>query len=111
MQNKFDDPNYVMTDKEFVLFHEERYAELLEGIKIKAKIVINDALREEDKENIKQAIKENPIHWIAPYHFNWGMKIRNLLRDKVCLDDQLPSGNWDDYYTYCIEDALGMRNV
>jgi hypothetical protein len=34
------------------------------------------------------------------------MGIRNLLRKNVCLDDDLPSGNWDDYYIRLIEKAV-----
>jgi hypothetical protein len=40
----------------------------------------------------------------------WGMMVRNRLRMAGFLDCQLPDGNWDDYYTPCIELAVGIRD-
>lgn len=45
-----------------------------------------------------------------PFHFHGGMAVRNLLR-KVIRDDELPSGNWDDYYVQALEAAAGKRVV
>jgi hypothetical protein len=60
-------------------------------------------------EETRKLYKEDPVHWISPYHFTTGMAIRNLLREKVCRDDQLPSGNFDDYYVQLLEIAAGVR--
>ena len=98
-----------MSDTEFVAFHKERFAELSDDIIIKAENAIKEYLSVGDVDIIKEAIKSDPIHWASLYHFNSGMEIRNLLRDKVCLDDVLPSGNWDDYYVCLIECAVGMK--
>jgi len=109
MNKNIDNYIYALSDAEFTAFHEERFAELSNDIIIKSENAIRKALREEDIKEIQKAIEKSPIHWASQYHFNFGMKIRNLLRDKVCLDDKLPSGNWDDYYVYLIECAVGMR--
>lgn len=42
------------------------------------------------------------------FHFSEGMGIRNLLRD-IIKDNQLPSGNWDDYYVEALLRAAGCR--
>lgn len=39
------------------------------------------------------------------FHFSEGMGIRNLLRG-VILDEELPSGNWDDYYVAALLTAV-----
>ncbi len=65
---------------------------------------------------IKEAIHDDPKLWYAPYHFGWGMAIRNYLRTDVgILDKELPSnacendcGNWDDYYVECVEKAMAQ---
>lgn len=62
-------------------------------------------------EDIVRYHKTNPDIWWAKYHFDWGMRIRNLLRDNVCLDNILPSGNWDDYYVQMIELACDVRSL
>lgn len=54
--------------------------------------------------------KDDPIHWWASYHHGWGTAIRNSLRDHVCTDAELPSGNWDDYYIQLVEIACGARD-
>ena len=100
---------YPLSDTEFVAFCEERFAELSNDIIIKSENAIKNVLRKEDIKEIQKAIEKSPMHWASQYHFNFGMKIRNLLRDKICLDGDLPSGNWDDYYVYLIECAVGMR--
>lgn len=62
-------------------------------------------------EDIVRYHKSNPDSWWAEHHFDWGMRIRNLLRDNVCLDNILPSGNWDDYYVQMIELACELRSL
>jgi NADH:ubiquinone oxidoreductase subunit F (NADH-binding) len=98
-----------MSDKELLKFYNDRFNELDKDIIEKSKETILSVLREEDREKISEAISKSPTRWTGGYHFNWGMKIRNLLRDKVCLDDKLATGNWDDYYAQCVEYALGLR--
>lgn len=51
-------------------------------------------------------IKKDPEGWWAKHHFHLGTTIRNLLREKVCLDVLLPKKNWDYYYFVLFEIAL-----
>lgn len=68
------------------------------------------ALREIlDPNEIKELHKADPKKWWALGHHGWGTRIRNYLRGKVCLDDELPSKNWDDYYVQLVEIACGVR--
>jgi hypothetical protein len=101
------DEYHIMSDEEFVQFHNDRMAELEPWIVEKAVKFLSELhpLVEETRE----LYKEDPIHWISPYHFSTGMAIRNLLRKEVCLDSQLPSGNFDDYYVQLMEVAAGCR--
>lgn len=96
-------------DEEFVKFHEEMYQELPEWIKEKSISVLKEIIPDESKEEIRKAYKLDPVHWIAPYHFDWGMWIRNMLRDRVVLDDKLHCdpelANWDNFYTKLVEIA------
>lgn len=90
--------------------HDERWAELDQDIKIKAMAAVRCVSTKEDVDKIKKAYAKNPATWWTPYHFYWGMKIRNKIRTLArVLDDQLPSGNWDDYYVPAVEAAFGLR--
>lgn len=60
---------------------------------------------------IKRDYEKDPEKWWADYHHGWGTAIRNHLRDTVCHDDSLPSGNWDDYYVPLVEISVGLREV
>lgn len=42
------------------------------------------------------------------FHFEVGMQVRNALRD-AAADDQLPTGNWDDYYVGAIDDLAANQ--
>lgn len=60
-----------------------------------------------DVRALRREIAADPDKWWAGYHFGWGMSVRNYLRQQGGIKDkQLPSGNWDDYYIECIEEAL-----
>lgn len=59
-------------------------------------------------ETKKKIIEEYGCYIPTPFHFGAGMGIRNELRD-VVKDDELPTGNWDDYYIPAIERAIGVR--
>lgn len=60
-------------------------------------------------QQIRDEYKKDPETWWAMYHHGWGTSIRNGLRTEVCLDDKLPSGNWDDYYIQVVEIFCGLR--
>jgi len=95
-----------MNNTEFREFHEEKYKELNDGVKQRAIRVIREEIPTIVQDQIRMAILSDPDEWSVPYHFGWGMGVRNLLREKGILDNELPSGNWDDYYVAVVEDAL-----
>lgn len=103
-----------MTNEEMVEYHSDMWKRLPDTLKIKSVLGLRNIL---DKENPKAIewfrdhILQNPTDWWAKdmYHFRGGMVVRNLLRSGVgILDDELPSGNWDDYYIMVIEQAVKM---
>lgn len=100
-------------DEEFIKFHSDRLAELPTDILNKAIKVLNEELDEKTKDKIRADIKKDPIYWFAPYHHGWGTAIRNLLRNKVCLDDKLSLNdeykNWDNYYVLIVEIVVHHR--
>jgi hypothetical protein len=104
-----------MTDEEFIQFHNERLAELEpwiveKSVKVLQEELVSCTLLEETR----KLYKEDPVHWMSPYHFYTGMAIRNLLRDKVCLDGELTTKeeykNWDNVYVQIMEIAAGVRS-
>ena len=104
---------HQMTDNEFVQFHEDRYNKLPKWIVYKSIDVLKQELPERTKKEFREAYYEDPINWMSQYHFWGGMSIRNLLRDKVCLDQELSENeeyqNWDNYYTKLVELAIGVK--
>jgi hypothetical protein len=81
------------------------WAELDEGIKQRAVEHLRGAMSDSLKAQTRELMAKAPEGWIVPYHFNTGMAIRNMLRE-VIKDDELPSGNWDDYYVRAVEEAV-----
>lgn len=71
---------------------------------------IKSKLNPEIVRDITSAWKADPKTWWAAWHHGWGTGVRNDLRDNVCRDDELPSGNWDDYYVQLVEIAVGVRD-
>jgi hypothetical protein len=106
------DEYHIMSDEEFIQFHNDRLNELEDWIVERAVKVLSEEL-ESLMEETRKLHKEDPIHWMSPFHFYEGMSIRNLLRDKVCLDDQLTTvekhQNWDNFYVALMEIAAGCR--
>jgi hypothetical protein len=98
---------HIMSDEEFIQFHNDRLAELEPWIVEKAVKVLSEL--HPMMEETRELYKEDPVHWISPYHFSTGMAIRNLLRKEVCTDDQLPTKNWDDAYVQLLEIAAKCR--
>jgi hypothetical protein len=74
-------------------------------------VALDGILDQVTRARIKEEHKKDPKTWWAFYHHGWGTAVRNALRDKVCLDKELPSGNWDDYYIQIIEIYLGLREL
>jgi hypothetical protein len=59
-------------------------------------------------DQIREAIRTNPASWIGPYHFSWGMGVRNALRDAALGEDFWPTNNLDDIYVPLIERAVAL---
>lgn len=96
---------------EIQIFHNKSINELSDDIKLRSIQSLSWVLSAETVYEIRQAHQENPDTWWATSHFTWGMSIRNFLRDNVCTDENLPSGNWDDYYIPLVELACGIGKV
>ncbi len=60
---------------------------------------------------IRGDAESDPELWWADKHHGWGTAVRNHLREEVCLDTELPSGNWDDYYIQLVELACEIRKL
>jgi hypothetical protein len=92
-------------DEVFDGFIEECPAQIIKDSLVALDRIIDQVTRV----RIKEEYKKDPKTWWALYHHGWGTAIRNALRDMVCLDKELPSGNWDDYYIQIIEIYLGLH--
>lgn len=90
-------------------WHQENFDRLPNDIAWKAIIFLQSFLSEEDVIAIREDYQKDPSTWWASRHFSWGMMIRNKLRDNVCLDEKLPTLNWDDYYIILVEKACGLK--
>lgn len=93
-------------------FHDNRYAEIPQETKDKAKEIILDYLGASGLFVVKDAYYRLGYHWIHNEkfgHFDFGMRVRNILRTHGILDEQFKSGNLDDYYCALIEYATGLR--
>lgn len=56
--------------------------------------------------DIRKAIADDPEHWNAPYHFLWGMSVRNFFRQHGFGEDYFAVDNLDCCYKYFVEDAV-----
>lgn len=89
--------------------HNKMFEQLPKWIVDKSVEYLIAILPQKDIDDIRDDYKKDPDTWWASVHFTWGMNIRNKLRDNVCLDGELPSKNWDDYYVRLIEMACGLK--
>lgn len=94
-------------------YYDVKLNEIPKDVLDKAVSFLRSYLTDKDTQDINKEISEKGLmEWAMPYHFGWGMAIRNLLRTEADLkDDLLPDGNWDDYYIQCVEIAVGKRIV
>jgi hypothetical protein len=91
-------------------YHDARMRELPEPFVRSCIDLIAGSLSPISRAALRAAVEEDPQTWWALEHFNFGMSIRNQLRQAGYKDDQLPSGNWDDYYVPILEAAVGARS-
>lgn len=100
----------MSTDKEYIDWHNKCLRECPEWIVEQSVEFLRKAIPDDIKEKILEEYKQLGVHWVASYHFSWGMFIRNQLRDNVCTDETLPTKNWDDLYVQLVEIVVGIRN-
>jgi len=62
-------------------------------------------------ETIRKEYEKNPEEWWVGHHFQWGMQMRNLLRENGYGEKELGVGNLDDCYIELIENAIGCSNT
>jgi hypothetical protein len=102
----------ILSDEEYIQFHNERLAELAPWI-VEKSVKFLSELQPLLLEETRELYKEDPVHWMSPYHFSTGMAVRNFLRDNVCQDDELTTKieyqNWDNFYVALLEIAAGVR--
>jgi hypothetical protein len=110
--------NYIEipTNKEFNEHHEKCFNEMPKDILIKAVQLLKEKnLTDENIIQLQTLYNEQPIKnkslWFIEFHSYEGRYIRNFFRENDLLDEQLPSGNWDDYYTQVLECAIGVREI
>lgn len=74
--------------------------------KQKAILFLQNYLDKKVTRQIRNAIANDPKLWFTPYHFHWGMSIRNVLRQNDLGEKFLEVGNLDDVYVELVEDAV-----
>ena len=82
------------------------YDSLNPALRDKAIKFLRKLLTIKTKKEIKIAINNNPEHWFTPYHFGWGMTIRNKLREAGFGENDFEIKNIDDIYVELVEDAI-----
>ena len=94
-------------------YFDKKYDEIPKDVLKKATKILNEYLSQEDKAFIIDKFnRHGKVEWMMSIprgHFEVGMAIRNLLRDKGLSDECLPDKNWDDYYIQVIEKALNLQ--
>lgn len=55
---------------------------------------------------IREAIAKNSDGWNIPYHFTWGMGVRNFFRQESFGEKYFGVDNLDCIYKYLVEDAV-----
>jgi hypothetical protein len=103
LEREFDEEHgYKGEDK-----YEARVLENLSQEKVdKAVNFIRGRLPDKTKREIEHAIKKDPGRWVAQYHFNWGMAMRNELRSAGFGEDFFDVENLDYIYVMLIEKAV-----
>lgn len=96
-----------MNDQELYEFHQNKFTSLPANLRERMIARVKEVLHEEDLPKIRQAIASNPLSWWAPYHFFFGMAIRNALREAKLGEHEFPFlQNLDDHWVSIVEAAV-----
>lgn len=88
----------------------QSYQELSSTIKAPALKMLSKELAPE-REQIEKAFITDQNGWWVPYHFYWGMSVRNTLRTKGFDEEYFKIDNLDDFYVPLVEEALGLKHT
>ena len=95
-------------------YFQKKLDEMPKDIVLKAVNFLNTWIDNGSKKKISRLIDLYGLNkWAIEQniHFYWGMEVRNALRSKANLrDDLLPDESWDDYYIQIIEIVVGKRD-
>ena len=86
----------------------QMYAELSSEVKAPALKMLEEELSPVAGE-IRKASAQDPDNWATPYHFFWGMSVRNLLRQKGYGESYFGVHNLDDIYISLVKEALRLK--
>jgi hypothetical protein len=99
----------TMTSEHYREEHHRLLATIPEAARARAVDVLRDLFRtypDADVRVMRGVIAADPNEWVVPYHFGWGMGIRNHLRQHGCGEAALGVANLDDVYALLVEQAL-----
>jgi hypothetical protein len=60
---------------------------------------------------VREQHAEDPQNWWVPYHFAFGLEIRNMLRDNGLKADAFGITNLDDIWVELVEEAAGVGEI
>jgi len=106
-----EDHSWINDPIKWAAYKDEKLKEMDPLLLDNAVKFLSRELPEDAKQEIREMHEKDPLHWSGPYHFSWGMGVRNALRKYGLKDDLLPEGNWDDYYVPVVEVAVGVREM
>ena len=72
----------------------------------KASALLRAEIPASEQQQIRDSIAANPESWSTPYHFWWGMSIRNVLRDRGFGERDFAIRNLDNIYVKLVEEAV-----
>lgn len=69
----------------------------------RASVILSKIIAADQWEEIWEQMRMKPKDWYVPFHFGWGMWVRNQLRAAGFGDKESKSGNLDDIYIPLVE--------
>ena len=69
----------------------------------RAAAILQKVVAADQWDEIWEQMRMRPKDWWAPFHFGWGMWVRNQLRVAGFTDKESTSGNLDDIYIPLVE--------